>query len=496
MAIVLGVDLSTQSTTVEVRDADDATLLGVGSAPHPRTHPPVSEHVTGDWWGTFTLALNAGLEQARADRQDVVAVGVAAQCHGLVLLDERGRLLRPVKLWNDTTSAPQAARMVTDASAAWWSDAVGSVPSAAFTISKLAWVADHEAELLERAAAVLLPHDWMTFHLTGQRVTDRSDASGTGYYAAHEQRWRTDVLERWVGTQVDWHDVLPTVLGPDEAAGRIRPVIADELGLPSTVMVSAGGGDQHLGAVGLGLQSGDVAYSLGTSGVVMAVSERPVFDHGGVVDGVANAIGGYLPLACTLNATKVTDWTAEMLGVGVDELGQMALTAAGQNRPSFAVYLDGERTPSRPTATGTLTGLTTATTREDIARAAFEGVVLGLVGAHHAIAACGVDVGGHVYLTGGGAQSAAYRQILAEVLGRPVLVRDVNEATARGAALQAKAVLDGSSLKELSRELRPPLLHRVRPDHRIEPQVIDRYQITADWRGADRSTTVIEEREL
>jgi xylulokinase len=219
MGVVAGVDSSTQSCTVELRDSQDGRLLGTGRSPHPPTSPPVSEQHPDDWWRAFGLALAAALDAAGLVAGDVDAISVAAQCHGLVLLDDHDRPLRAAKLWNDTTSSPQAAALVAEAGAGAWAHAVGSVPTAAFTITKLAWVAQHEPEHLDRAARVLLPHDYLTYRLTGRAVTDRSEASGTGYYAAHEGRYLTEHLDRWVRPDLPWADLLPEVLAPSEAAG-------------------------------------------------------------------------------------------------------------------------------------------------------------------------------------------------------------------------------------------------------------------------------------
>lgn len=485
MPIVAGVDVSTQSSTVELRDADTGALLGSGRSLHPRTRPPVSEQDPRAWWSAFGLALAAASESAATDLRDIRAISVGGQCHGLVMLDSAGQPLRDAKLWNDTTSSPQAARMVAESQPQEWADAVGSVPTAAFTITKLAWIADHEPWHLERLQMLLLPHDYVNFRLTGRTVTDRSEASGTGYYAAHEGRWRLDLLERWVAAR-EWEGALPTVLQPDQPAGFVMPSVADELGLGRDVLVGPGGGDQHLGAVGLGLASGEVAYSLGTSGVVCTVSDVPVFDASGDVDGVADCTGGYLPLASTLNATKVTDWAASLLGVDVQALGEMALAPAASDRPVLAAYLDGERTPNRPGGTGVLAGLTTATTREEFARSAFEGVLLGLTRAHERIRDAGAPADGAVTITGGGARSTAFRQILADLLQAPVALRDADEATARGAAIQAAAVLRGREVSELAAELRPATLLSVEPLSAVSGSLRERYLAAAKWTGADR----------
>lgn len=483
MGIVAGVDSSTQSCTVELRDAEDGRLLGSGRAPHPPTSPPVSEQHPDDWWAAFAGALGAALADAGRRASEVDAVSVAAQCHGLVLLDATGRVLRPAKLWNDTTSSLHAAAMVADLGRAGWARAVGSVPTAAFTITKLAWVAAHEPELLDRTRLVLLPHDWLTWRLTGEAVTDRSEASGTGYYAAHTGRYLPEHLRRWVRPDLDWEPMLPRVAGPAEPAGRAVTAAARALGLRPDVVVGAGAGDQHAGALGMGLAPGQVQYSLGTSGVVLTTSAVPVHDESGWVDGVADAAGGWLPLMCSLNATKVTDAVARLLGVDLPTLGDLALAADRRpDRMVLAAYLDGERTPERPDARGLLGGLRSDATREELALAAYEGVVLGLLRGHEAIRAAGAAADGDVVLAGGGARSAAYRQVLADGLGRPVQTRDATEATARGAAVQAAAVRSGVPVTEVRDAWAPAIRTITEPRGEIDASVRARYRALTDWR--------------
>jgi len=458
MSIVAGVDSSTQSCTIELRDAESGALLSRGRRPHPPTYPPISEQRPADWWTAFKGALHDALNAAGVDAQAVDAISVGAQCHGLVVMDAHGDVLRPVKLWNDTTSAPQAAAMVEQLGAERWVRTAGSLPTAAFTITKLAWLAEHEPHVLHQVRSVCVPHDWLTYKLTGRHVTDRSDASGTGYFSV-QGAWMPELLAELVSPELDWQTIVPDVLGPSEAAGTLDPRVAAELGLRSNVVVGPGAGDQHAGAVGLGLAEGEVLYSLGTSGVVITVSQTPVVDLTGMVNSVADATGGYLPLVCTLNATKVTDTFARLLGVSHDEMAALALAAPmDHKRPVLAAYLDGERSPNRPLARGMLANLTNETSREQLALAAFEGVLLGLLAGHAAIQAAGARADGRVVVTGGGAKSPAYRQVLADLLGTPVHLLDAPEATARGACVQAAAVLKNRDIRSIREEWRPPVL--------------------------------------
>ena len=250
---------------------------------------------------------------------------------------------------------------------------------AAFTIAKLAWLARCEPESLARIGHLLLPHDWLTFRLTGRFVTDRGDASGTGYWSPTEGSYRIDLLEL-VDTGMDWVGALPTVLGPWEQAGTLTAPAAAELGLPAGTPVAAGTGDNMAGALGVGLRPGEVAVSIGTSGTVFATSERPVQDPTGAVAGFADATGRYLPLVCTLNAALVTEAIGRLLAVDHSGLDDLALAApSGSGGLVLVPYLAGERTPNRPDATGTLQGIRPDVTRELLARAAFEGVVCSLL---------------------------------------------------------------------------------------------------------------------
>lgn len=433
MPVVAGVDSSTQSTKVELRDADTGELVGSGRAPHPPVTPPVAEQDPASWWEAFERALAEA--EAAAGASDLAAISVAGQQHGCVVLDAHGAPIRPAKLWCDTTSAAEAHWLLDrlPGGRAGWAQAVGSVPVASFTITKLAWLARHEPATWAALDRVCLPHDWLTFRLTGRFVTDRGDASGTGYWSPSGERYREDLLSL-VDDGVDWPALLPEVLGPVDPAG--------DWGDRPGVIVGPGTGDNMAAALGLGLEPGDVVISVGTSGTVFAASSHPTADPSGAVAGFADATGGFLPLVCTLNATKVTDAVARLLGVTLEELDELALaTAPGAGGLTLLPYLDGERTPDRPGATGILAGLTSDVTRATVARAAFEGVICGLLDGLDALASHVPVEGGRCWLVGGGARSRAYRQILADLSGRPVVTSGLDETVATGAAIQAAAVL-------------------------------------------------------
>jgi xylulokinase len=448
VALVAGVDSSTSACKVEVRDADTGELVSSGRAPHPPTTPPRSEQHPRDWWLAFESA--AGIAGVFTDRRPD-AISVAGQQHGLVVLDEDEGVLRAAKLWNDTESAPEAAELVEALGAEAWAEACGSVPVPSFTITKLAWLRRHEPDVYRRVRHVMLPHDWLTRRLCGRIVTDRGDASGTGWWSPSEGRHRPDLLAL-VDPDRDWSELLPEVLGPAEAAGTWGTGADDPRpdgtwGTRPPTIVAPGTGDNMAAALGLGMAPGDLALSFGTSATAFTVSERPTADATGTVAGFADATGRFLPLVCTLNATKVTDAVARLLGVSPDELDALALAApAGAGGLVLVPHLDGERTPNRPLATGLLAGIRSDVSREELARAAIEGVVCNLLAGADRLPAAE----GRVLLVGGGARSRAYRQVVADLLGRPVLVPDADELVARGAALQAAAVLTGRSFAELA----------------------------------------------
>jgi xylulokinase len=426
--LVAGVDSSTTATKVEVRDLDSGQVVGGGSSPHPPTRPPRSEQPPEAWWAAFEAAWH------QAGDPDVAAVSVAGQQHGMVALDDSRRVIRPAKLWNDTQSAPEAASLIDrlPGGRAAWAEACGLVPVASFTITKLAWLRRHEPEAWERLAHVVLPHDWLTLELTGRLVTDRGDASGTGYWSAASGTYRHDLLAL-VDPERDWSSVVPTVLGPLEAAGEWNGAL-----------VGPGTGDNMAGALGVGLRAGDVVVSIGTSGTVYGVSDRPTADASGIVAGFADATGRHLPLVCTLNATKVTDAAGRLLGVDHEGLDRLALAGSpGAGGLTLLPYLDGERTPDRPNATGVLAGLRSDVGPEQLARAAVEGVVCGLLDGLDALAAF-APTGGQLIVVGGGARSHAYRRVLADLSGREVLVPLVGEQVATGACVQAAAVVTQS----------------------------------------------------
>ena len=421
MTLVAGVDSSTQSTKVVVCDAASGLVVRSGRAPHPDG----TEVDPQAWWNALEIACANGLLEG------VEAISVAGQQHGLVLLSESDEVVRPALLWNDTRSAGAAAELVSELGAAAWAEAVGSVPVASFTVTKLRWVAAHEPG--SSADAVVLPHDWLTSRLLADRalVTDRGDASGTGYWSPSLGAYREDLLERAFGRPLR----TPTVLEPSAVAGQTA----------SGLIVGPGTGDNMGAALGLGAGPGDVIVSIGTSGTAFAVHDAPTADPTGVVAGFCDATGNFLPLVATLNAARVLVATAAMLGTDLAGLDALALSCSpGAGGLVLLPYLDGERTPNLPEATGTLFGLTRASmTPAGVARAAVEGLLCGLADAIDAVREQGVSPG-RVLLIGGGAHSRAVQALAPSLLGVPVVVPTPGEYVALGAARQAAWALQGT----------------------------------------------------
>lgn len=428
MTLVAGIDSSTQSCKVLVCDADTGEIVRSATAPHPGG----TEVDPQAWWSALQAAVTAagGLD-------DVAAVSVGAQQHGMVCLDDSGEVVRNALLWNDTRSAAAAADLVDELGGPGaWADRIGVVPVAAITAAKLRWLADTEPEHADATAAVCLPHDWLTWRLSGSRDigdlrTDRSDASGTGYFSAKSGEYQPDLLELAMRGR---RPALPTVLGPRDVAGRTA----------SGAPLGPGAGDNAAAALGLGARAGDCVVSLGTSGVVSAVGTTAPHDPDGLVAGFADATGRQLPLVCTLNGAPVLAATAGMLSVEFDELDRLALGApAGAEGLTLVPYFDGERSPNLPDATGALHGVTTRNfTQANVARAAVEGLLASMAYCIDKISAQGVDVV-RIILVGGGARSEAVRRIAPAVLGRPVHVPTPAEYVALGAARQAAWVLGG-----------------------------------------------------
>ena len=477
--LVAGVDTSTQSCKVRVTEARTGRLVRFGKAPHPAgtSVDPMA------WWKAF--------QQASAQAgglNDVSAISVGGQQHGMVLLDRQGQVIRDALLWNDTRSAPDADDLIIrlarsrtgEAGCAQaendgpnkdpdqdqdlamrgkqaWVRAVGSSPVASLTITKVAWVSRVEPNHARAIAAICLPHDWLSWVIAGHGpaadpaiepgledlFTDRSDASGTGYYDPAADRYRRDLLAMALPDGMAERVILPKVLGPHQVGAKADPRIAGR-DVPGGCIIAPGGGDNAMTALGLAMQVGDVSISLGTSGVAAAVSPVPAYDMSASVTGFADATGHWLPLACTINASRILDAGLAALGTDYDGLAELAeKSTPGAEGITLIPYFDGERTPNRPDAHARLEGLTLAnTTRTNLARAFVEGLLCSQRDCLELLKRLGTTVS-RILLVGGGAKSPAVRAYAPGILGMDVQLPRPDEYVAIGAARQAAWALTG-----------------------------------------------------
>jgi len=369
-------------------------------------------------------------------------LGVSGQQHGLVVLDEHYEVIRPAKLWNDTETAPQNQQLVEmlGGKQAWF-ERFGIVPLTGYTVSKLLWLKQNEPENFARIRHILLPHDYLNFWLTGRISADFGDASGTGFFDVRTRRWAGEVLDAIDGGTGQLLAALPELVTVDQAVGTLRPDIAEALDLPESCLVSAGGGDNMMGAIGTGnVREGVVTLSLGTSSTVYSFHGAPVLDPTGNVAPFCASSGGWLPLVCTMNATNVVTQTVTTLGKTVGDIeAAMAATAPGAGGLVFLPFLNGERTPDLPSARGTLTGISPNNfTPDHLIRAVIEGVSFGILNGLDLIQG-GTPVD-RILVIGGGSRSAAWRQLLADASGATVEVPLEDEAGCLGAAIQAMYV--------------------------------------------------------
>jgi len=437
---VAGVDSSTQSCKIVICDPASGKIIREGRA----SHPEGSEVDPQAWWEAFLEAVRAagGLD-------DVRALSVGGQQHGMVCLDERGEVIRPALLWNDTRSAEAARELIlergdgdSETGARWWAQATGLVPVASFTVTKLRWVADNEPENARKIAAICLPHDWLSWKIRGGfeavglegLCTDRSDASGTGYMDRADAVYRGEILAQALRISLKEAEaiILPKICEPMEAMG-----FGDPRHGWGEIAIGPGCGDNAGAALGVRLGVGQALLSLGTSGVVAVVSETPVEDPSGQVAGFADASGHWLPLACTLNASRILDAIGAMSGLSYEELDEAALSVPDAGGLRLVPYFEGERTPNLPDATARLEGMTLKnSTRAHLARAGVEGLLTHMRFALECVRELGVPIE-KVLVVGGGARSRAVQSLAAEFLGVPVEFPEAAEYVALGAARQA-----------------------------------------------------------
>lgn len=437
----LGIDCGTQGTKALLLNAASGQVLGQGSASHELISGPNGrrEQDTEQWTSAFESATAAALAEAGVDGSQVLGIGVSGQQHGLVTLDAEGQVLRPAKLWCDTESANENQRLLD-----WLGGEQGSLErlgvaiAPGYTVSKLFWMKEQHPQLFERIAHILLPHDYLNYWLTGRCCSEYGDASGTGYFNVRTRRWDLDVL-RHIDPSGRLEAALPELIEPHQAVGRLRPELATRLGLNPHAIVSSGGGDNMMGAIGTGnINPGAITMSLGTSGTLYAYSEKPSISPLPSVATFCSSSGGWLPLICTMNLTNANAAIRELLQLDLEQFNSLVAQAPiGAQGVTVLPFLNGERVPALPQANASLHGLTADNlTRANLCRAVVEGVTFGLRYGLDLLRDSGIR-SERIQLIGGGAKNPLWRQIVANMMATPVVCTTHSEAAALGGAIQA-----------------------------------------------------------
>jgi xylulokinase len=438
--LLIGIDSGTQSTKVLVVDAISGKVLGSASEAYdliPNLPPGAKEQHPHVWRDATARAIKKSLKAAKASASEVKAIGVSGQQHGFVPLDKNGEVIRAAKLWCDTSTAPECEEITRKLGGL--KATIGELGNAVlpgFTAPKILWLKNHEPKNFARLASVLLPHDYLNFWLTGDKCMEYGDASGTALLNVRTRQWSAATVK---AIDPSLADKLPRLMPSNQPAGKLSAVVAKQLGLSTDVIVSAGGGDNMMGAIGTGnTKQGVITASFGTSGTIYACSEKPVIDPRGEIAAFCDSTNRWLPLLCTMNVTVATEMVRQDFGYTHEKFAaEAAKISAGSDGLILLPYLEGERTPNVPHGTGVWLGANQKTfTAAHFARAAMEGVTLGMNYGLRRLAELGVAPK-QIRATGGGAKSKVWRQIMADVFNAQVVTLKVSEGAAYGAALQA-----------------------------------------------------------
>lgn len=436
----IGIDSGTQSTKTIVMDGGDGRVLGSASRTYDLIEGLPAGHKEQEpeaWITAVRETIIEALEKSGIDRREVRGIGVSGQQHGFVALDEQDRVIRAAKLWCDTATSPECEEIIARLGGLDRTiEAVGNGVPAGFTASKILWMKNHEPENFARLRWILLPHDYINFRLTGRKTMECGDASGTALLDVRNRAWADAAID---AIDPEIRRMLPPLIGSHEIAGTLLPELASEFGLSEEVIVSSGGGDNMMGAIGTGnVREGVVTVSLGTSGTIYACSEKPIVDPLGEVAAFCDSTGRWLPLICTMNVTVATEMVRERFGLSHDQLSAAVESVpAGNDGLLLIPFFEGERTPNAPDGTGIYFGLRDRTfTVPHFARAAMEGTTLGLNYGLDRLRELGVEPR-EIRATGGGSKSAAWRRIMADVFNADVVCVGNEEGAASGAAIQA-----------------------------------------------------------
>lgn len=438
--LLLGVDSGTQSTKVVVMDARDGKVLATGSQSYdllPNLPPGAKEQHPHTWRDAAAAAMRQALRAAKASGSEVKAIGVSGQQHGFVPLDAADQVIRPAKLWCDTSTVAECEEIT--AALGGLKGAIRTVGNAilpGFTAPKILWLKKHEPKNYAQLATILLPHDYLNFWLTGEKKMEYGDASGTALLDVRRRKW-SDAAINVIDPEL--HSKLPELIPSEQPIGRLQSATARQMDLSPDILVSAGGGDNMMGAIGTGnTKAGVITASFGTSGTIYACADNPIIDPLGEIAAFCDSTNRWLPLLCTMNVTAATELMRNYLGWTHEKLDHtVARVPAGCKGLLLLPYLEGERTPNAPAGTGVFLGVNQRTwLAEHFARAAMEGVTLGMNYGLRRLAELGVQPT-QIRATGGGAKAKSWRQIMADVFNAEVVTLKVSEGAAYGAALQA-----------------------------------------------------------
>ena len=447
MKTVLGIDMGTQSTKVVLYDFENKSIVAEASCKHEIiSRDDGTKEQKAEWW--ITALKNCLSEIDVRLKTTVFAIGVSGQQHGLVPLDKKGNVLYNVKLWCDTSTVSEC-NQITEA---FGGDEkllseVGNLILPGYTASKVLWLKNNKPEIYKKIYTILLPHDYLNFYLTGNRIMEYGDASGTGFLNIRTRQWSQKVLKA-IDPDRDLFSTLPILISSEQSAGSLKPDIAVELGLNPGIFVSSGGGDNMMGAIGTGtVNPGALSMSLGTSGTLYGYSEKPIIDKS--LAAFCSSTNGWLPLLCTMNCTVSLELNKALFSIDFKELEKLVdNTPIGSNGLITLPFYNGERAPNLPNGKGCIMGLDMNNMQKNnILRSSMEAAILGMRFGLEAFKKVGFKPS-EVRLTGGGSKSHAWRQIAADILNLPVVVPQIQEAAAFGAALQALWVYENSENKK------------------------------------------------
>nr|WP_308227037.1 xylulokinase [Providencia vermicola] len=441
MTLYAGIDCGTQSTKVVIVDSESAQILGEGSAPHPLISEASGRREQhASWWtDALEIAFHQAINNAGIEGKEIAAVAVSGQQHGFVPLDSQGHVIAPVKLWCDTETAAENQNIVDALGGTEGAlSQLGLMPQTGYTISKILWLKTHHPELWEQLDTVLLPHDYLNFWLTGVRIAEFGDASGTGLLNIRTREWDTHTINL-IDDSGRLQRALPPLVTAETCIGTVLPEIACRLGISSQTKVATGGGDNMMAAIGTGnIVPGIITMSLGTSGTLFTYSKTPVVANSEMIAGFCSSTNGWLPLICTMNVTSATTAVQKFLNLDLKSFNQaLEQTEPGANGLKMLPFFNGERVPQLPQAKASIHNIDSSNLNaQNLSLAVVESATYGL--------RFGIDLfrkqGIHAHeirLTGGGAKSAKWRQIVANIMNVPVICVTNSEAAALGAAIQA-----------------------------------------------------------